>query len=54
MAAVTWQIGSNALIDLFTVFLAMISLFLLVKMKINPSFLIIAGGLLGFLPNLLR
>ncbi len=54
MAAVTWQLGSNALIDLFTVFLAMISLFLLVKMKINPSFLIIAGGLLGFLPNLFR
>jgi chromate transporter len=54
MAAVTWQLGSNALIDLFTLFLALISLFLLVKIKINPSFLIIAGGLLGFLSNLFR
>lgn len=54
MTAVTWQLGSNALIDLFTLFLALISLFLLVKIKINPSFLIIAGGLLGFLPNLFR
>jgi chromate transporter len=54
MAAVSWQLGSNALIDPYTFFLALLSLFLLVKFKINPSFLIIAGGLLGFLPNLFR
>jgi len=54
MGAVTWQLGRNALIDVYTFVLAGVSLFLLVKIKVNPSFLIIAGGLLGFLPNLFR
>ena len=54
MAAVTWQLGTNALIDIYTIFLAVVSLFLLVKRKINPSYLIIAGGLLGFIPHLFQ
>lgn len=49
MAAVTWQLGRNALIDIFTIILAIVTLFFLVKRKINPSYLIFAGGILGFL-----
>jgi len=53
MAAVTWQLGRNAMVDPLTILLSAISLFLLIKTKINPTFLILGGGLIGFLNALL-
>ena len=49
MAAVTWQLGRNAMGDPLTILLSAISLFLLIKTKINPTYLIMGGGLIGFL-----
>jgi len=49
MAAVTWQLGRNAMVDPLTILLSAISLFLLIKTKINPTYLIMGGGLIGFL-----
>jgi chromate transporter len=52
MAAVTWQLGRNALVDPITILLSALSLFLLIKTKINPTLLILGGGLIGFLSML--
>jgi len=49
MAAVTWQLGRASLIDPLTLLLAAASLFLLVGMRINSTWLIAGGGLAGWL-----
>lgn len=54
MAAVTVQLGISSLIDLFTVVIALISLLLLLRYKINSTWLIAGGGLAGFLISLVQ
>jgi chromate transporter len=49
MAVVTWQLGRAALFDFFTVALAVISLFLLVRYRLNSVWLILGGALVGLL-----
>lgn len=48
MAVVTWQLGRAALIDLTTVALAVLSAIGLIRFKINSTWLILAGGIIGF------
>ncbi len=53
MAGVTWQLGRAAVIDWFTVVLALISAVLVFSFKINSAWLVLAGGMMGFLSKLL-
>jgi chromate transporter len=49
MAAVTWQIGRTSLVDMLSVTIAFVSFVLLIRFKINSTWLILGGALLGFL-----
>jgi chromate transporter len=49
MAAVSWQLGVASLVDPLTIAIASASLFLLIRFKINSTWLIGAGGLLALL-----
>jgi chromate transporter len=54
MAAVTWQLGRASLVDPLTILIALASLVLLARFKVNSTWLIIAGGLIGLLSTALR
>ncbi|MEW6532351.1 MAG: chromate efflux transporter [Thermodesulfobacteriota bacterium] len=47
MAAVTWQLGRASLTDPLTILIAVVSLGLLLFFKVNSTWLIAAGGLIG-------
>src|SRR5439155_21939772 len=47
MAAVTWQLGRAAIVDLTTAALALVALVLLLRYKINSAWLVLAGAALG-------
>ncbi|HLJ27791.1 MAG TPA: chromate efflux transporter [Candidatus Angelobacter sp.] len=49
MVVVTWYLGRAAIIDVITGALALVSLIVLIRFKINTTWLILAGGLLGIL-----
>lgn len=49
MAAVTWQIGRASLVDPFTVSIGLLALVLLLRYKLNSTWLIAGGALLGLL-----
>ncbi len=49
MVVVTWYLGRAAIIDVITGALALVSLIVLIRFKINTTWLILAGGLLGVL-----
>ncbi|HEY3306569.1 MAG TPA: chromate efflux transporter [Candidatus Binatia bacterium] len=53
MAVVTWQLGRSALIDAFTLTLALLSALLVFRLKINSAWLVLAGGSAGFIYKLL-
>lgn len=52
MAVVTWQLGGSALIDAFTLILAVLSALLVFRFRINSAWLVLAGGIAGFLYKL--
>ncbi len=54
MAAVTWQIGHSSLVDPLTVLIALASLFLLLRYKVNSTWLIAGGALAGTLSAILK
>ncbi|MGP8078914.1 MAG: chromate efflux transporter [Dehalococcoidales bacterium] len=47
MAAVTWQLGRTAIIDWFTIALMILTLVLVLRVKINSTWLILGGALAG-------
>ncbi|HBF13047.1 MAG TPA: chromate transporter [Deltaproteobacteria bacterium] len=49
MAVVSWQLGKTALIDWPTVMMAIGSFVLLLLFRLNSAWLVLGGGLLGFL-----
>jgi chromate transporter len=49
MAAVTWQLGIACLTDLVSILIALISFVLLVRFKVNSTWLILGGALVGLL-----
>jgi chromate transporter len=53
MAAVTFQLGASSLIDIYTVMVAIISLFLLLRYRINSTWLIAGGAIAGFISSLI-
>jgi chromate transporter len=54
MAAVTWQLGRAALVDGFTIALAVVALVLVFRVKMNSAWWVLAGGILGLVWNLAR
>jgi chromate transporter len=54
MAAVTVQLGIASLVDVYTIVLSIISFVLLVRYRVNSTWLIAAGALAGFLWSFLR
>jgi chromate transporter len=54
MAAVTFQLGRESLMDIFTLLLAAASLILLMRYKFNSTWLILAGAAIGLLSLLWR
>jgi chromate transporter len=53
MAAVTWRLGQASLVDPLTVLIALVSLGLLVRFKVNTTWLIAGGALLGLVRALI-
>ena len=47
MAAVTWQLGRTGIIDWFTIVLAVMTLALILRLKVNSTWLIVGGAMLG-------
>jgi len=47
MAAVTWEVGRAGGVDIFTIVLAVVSLVLVLRFKVNSIWLILGGALLG-------
>lgn len=47
MAAVTWELGRAGVTDWFTIALVVISLLLVFKLRVNSTWLILGGALLG-------
>ena len=53
MAAVTWHLGQASLIDPLAILVALVSFWLLMQYKVNSTWLIVGGGLIGLLNKLL-
>ncbi len=53
MAVVTYKLGIGALIDPMTVAVALVSLGILLKYKVNSAWLVLGGGALGLLVRLI-
>jgi chromate transporter len=49
MAAVTWMLARSSLTDIFTVLLAIVCFVLLVRFKVNSTWLIAGGAIIGLL-----
>ncbi|AKF83622.1 chromate transporter [Myxococcus fulvus 124B02] len=49
MAVVTWQLGRAALVDVWTVGLAIVSAVLLIRFRVNSAWLVLGGGAVGWL-----
>ncbi|HVN16690.1 MAG TPA: chromate transporter, partial [Anaerolineales bacterium] len=49
MAAVTFDLGRAAITDPLTILLALVSLFLLFRFRINSTWLVLGGALIGLL-----
>jgi chromate transporter len=54
MAAVTWQLGRASLTGPLTIIIALVAFVLLVRFKVNSTWLIVAGGFIGLLSTALR
>lgn len=54
MAAVSWRLGRASLIDLVTILIALASLVFILRFKINTSWLIAGGALIGIIASLLN
>ena len=54
MAAVTWQLGRASLIDPLTILVALAAFILLIRFKVNSTWLIAGGALLGMLATAFR
>jgi len=54
MAAVTFQLASASLTDIFTVIIALVSFILLLRYKVNTTWLIAGGAIAGFVISFLH
>lgn len=54
MAAVTWQLGKASLVDPLTIAVCLIAFILMIWFKVNSTWLIAAGAMIGWLSSLAR
>jgi chromate transporter len=54
MAAVTWELGRTAVVDWLTLALALVAAVLLLRFKVNSTWLIAGGAAAGIIAQLLR
>lgn len=54
MAAVTWQLGRASLIDPATILIALVSFIVLIRFRVNSTWLIVSGAIIGLLNATLR
>ena len=54
MAAVTWLLGRDAIVDLLTAAAAIAAAVLLIRFRVNSSWLVLAGAIVGLAVNQLR
>jgi len=54
MAVVTWELGRAALVDWLTGVLAILSFLVLLRFKVNSVWLVVVGGLVGVLAQVVR
>lgn len=54
MAVVSWQLGRAALVDPLTVLLALASGAALLRYRINSAWLVVAGGIIGWIATTIR
>jgi chromate transporter len=54
MVAVTWQLGRASLADPLTILIGLISFGLLILFKVNSTWLILSGSMIGLLSSLCR
>jgi chromate transporter len=54
MAGVLWQLGRTAVVDVWTAALAVIALLVLLRFPINSAWVVLGGGLAGYLMQLWR
>jgi len=54
MAAVTWQLGRASMVDWPTIVIGLISVGLLIRFKVNSTWLVLGGATIGLLHMLLR
>lgn len=52
MVVVTWHLGRAALVDLTTIALAVLSAVALIRFKVNSTWLILAGGIIGLIAHI--
>lgn len=52
MAFVTWELGIATLVDWLTVVIALATAVLLIRYKINSAWLVLAGGVIGYVQQL--
>jgi chromate transporter len=52
MAVVTYTLGKAAIVDSLTVILVLLSLLAVFRFKVNSAWLVIAGGIVGFIYSL--
>lgn len=53
MAAVLFQLGRASLVDPITIFIGLASAVLLIKFRVNSTWLVLGGGLIGLLSSIL-
>ena len=54
MAAVTWLLGRDAIVDPLTATIAIAAAVLLIRFRVNSSWLVLAGAIIGLAVNQLR
>lgn len=52
MAAVTWELGSAAVVDPLTLVLALVAALVLIRFKVNSAWLVLGGGFVGLAAHL--
>ena len=54
MAAVTWLLGREAIVDSVTAAISVVAAFLLIRFRVNSAWLVLAGAIVGLAANQLR
>ena len=54
MAAVSWQLGRAALVDVVTIALAAVAAIALLRYRVNSAWLVLFGAIVGVAWNLFR